>query len=219
MCKYLTSAYKATPKNLISKLYNALLNAKNDDTLNIKEKWEKEAGIRLTEEAWEEVCTFQWSSTSSVNWREHCWKNIMRYFKTPYQEKYKNNNQSCWRQCGSVAANHCHVFWDCPKLYLYWKGIHKTLTEIFKIHIPLNFENLYLGRITGLTRRSDIKLLQALLAASKKSITRKWLKPEPPELEEWCGITVEIFRMEKLTYSLRTQRKSSIESGVNGKQI
>lgn len=49
-------------------------------------------------------------------------------------------------------------------------------------------------------------MLQALLAASKKSITRKWMRPGPPTLEEWYGMILEIFKMEKLTYSLSIEK-------------
>lgn len=52
----------------------------------------------------------------------------------------------------------------------------------------------------------DIKLLQALLAASKKSITRRWMNRVPPTLDDWYETILEIFRMEKLMYSLRIQK-------------
>ncbi|KAF7641843.1 hypothetical protein LDENG_00270590, partial [Lucifuga dentata] len=98
------------------------------------------------------------------------------------------------------------IFWECPKLTLYWYNIHKTLETIFKIQIPLNVKTLYLGHVGFVKQRCDIKLLQVLLAASKKSITRKWLSPIPPTLKDWYEIIFEIFKMEKLTYSLRTQK-------------
>lgn len=49
-----------------------------------------EAGMRLREEAWGKICKFQSSSTNSSDWREFCWKNTVRYFKTPQQGKYKD---------------------------------------------------------------------------------------------------------------------------------
>lgn len=145
--KILTPAFKSIPKKSISKLYNALLDANNNGTLDIKEKREKEGNLWLSDEVWEEICKFQWSSTSSSDWREHCWKNIIQYFKTPYQEKYKDINRTCWRQCGTVEANHFCIFWDCPKLSRFWEGIHRTLNKDFNTHIPLNLENLYFGHI------------------------------------------------------------------------
>lgn len=54
--------------------------------------------------------------------------------------------------------------------------------------------------------------MQALLTASKKSITRKWLNPTPPTLEDWFGIVLEILKMEKLTYSPRVQKHKFYET-------
>ncbi len=158
--------------------------------------------------------SFQWSSTNSMNWRKHCWKNVIRYCRTPHQEKYRNGNLSCWRKYGSREANHFHIFWGCPKPNLYWRDIHKTLNTVFKGQLPLNFETLFLGQAMFLNRRGDIKLLQALLAASKKAITRKWFNPAPPTLEEWFGIVLKIFKMEKLTYCLRIQKDKFQQSWI-----
>lgn len=199
--RILRSAFSTFPCKSISKMYDAITVAKYENTLYIKEKWEKEAGAVISEEAWGEICSFQWSSTNSMEWREHCWKNIVRYFRTPHREKYIKS-PTFWRQCGSTEANHSHIFWECPKMSSYWKGIHKTLCTVFKTAITMNMETLYFGHIVVLKQRRDTKLLQALLAASKKSITRKWLNTTPRTVEEWYGIILEIFKMEKLTCSL-----------------
>lgn len=99
----------------------------------------------------------------------------------------------CWRQCGSTVANHYHVFWDCLKLNVFWKGIQTLLSTVFNTLIPLSFDALYLGLVPFLERRREIKLLQSLLVASKKTITRRWLNPIQSTLDDWIGITPEIY--------------------------
>lgn len=193
-------------RKAISKLYDVLLQARKDTTQNVKIKWELESGMGITNENWERICNFHWYSTSSLSWRHHCWKNIIRFFKTPHQIKYKNGTAECWRRCGSEEAHHYHIFWDCPNLKNYWLGIHKTLCEVFKIKFDINFVNLYLGLVAGSVRGGDTKLLQALLAASKKSITRKWLNPTPPTLEDWFNVVFKIFKMERLTFFLKIRK-------------
>lgn len=47
--------------------------------------------------------------------------------------------------------------------------------------------------------KSGIRLLPIVLIASKKAITRKWLKVEPPSQEDWINIINEIYNMEKLS--------------------
>lgn len=75
---------------------------------------------------------------------------------------------SSWRQCGSTVANHYNVFWDCPRLNAFWKGIQASLSTVFNTQIPLSFDVLCLGLVSFLERKSEIKLLQLLLVASKK---------------------------------------------------
>ena len=70
----------------------------------------------------------------------------------------------------------------------------------------MNFETLYLGQTQLMIQGKDVKLVQALLAASKKAITRRWLNPSPPTLKEWFEIIFEMYKMEKLTYCLRIQK-------------
>lgn len=58
------------------------------------------SGIGFTVEAWGEIEKLQFSTTNSVDWREYCWKYFIRYFQTPYQDKYRNASSIYWRQCG-----------------------------------------------------------------------------------------------------------------------
>lgn len=78
-----------TPSNSISKLYTAVSHVNNNNILYIKGKRERESGIEISEEVWGNIWSFQWTTSSSMGWREHCWKNIISYFKTPYLERYK----------------------------------------------------------------------------------------------------------------------------------
>ena len=53
---------------------------------------------------------------------------------------------------------------------------------------------MYLGNIICETWnvKDKKKTLAILLAASKKSVTRKWLKLEPPTIDEWIEVVYEI---------------------------
>ncbi len=81
------------------------------------------------------------------------------------------------------------------------------MEAVFEVEIVFNCDSLYLGKINldGWTNK-DKKLLLILLAASKKVITKKWLKPESPTVEEWIDTIHIIYAMEKLSFSLRTQK-------------
>lgn len=63
---------------------------------------------------------------------------------------------------------------------------------------------MYFGNIAleGINKE-DKKLLHALLAASKKAVTRRWIKPEQPTTEDWIDIRQEIYTLVKMSFSLK----------------
>jgi len=66
-----------------------------------------------------------------------------------------------------------------------------------------NFSTIYLGNIPTNLNAQDKYLLNVLLVASKKTITKKWLQESPPTKDEWIVIVSHVYDMEKLTFSLR----------------
>lgn len=191
-------------QKLISKLYKGVQDLKGKDTMYIKERWEREANIVISVNEWEEIYEQQWRTTCSLSWREHGWKNITRYFRTPAQKKY--HDAKCWRLCGADKADHYHIFWGCPSVGSYWQELKECMDKILKVDIPLMFEVLYLGKVDIIFARfGDKHIFRIMLIASKKAITRKWLKTEAPKVEDWVEVIYDIYVMEKLTFYLRLE--------------
>lgn len=191
---------------VVSSLYRVIRQASSDNTFYIREKWEKEGNLPISAEEWESICKLQWETTCSNTWREYSWKNLTRFFITPLQQRTQMPSTACWRSCGANEANHFHVFWDCPVLTPYWREIHSHLEAIFRVHIPCRFDTLYIGNLSfDLWDYGDKKLLLILLVASKKAISRRWLKQDPPTIGEWLDVVHDIYTMEKLSYSLKIQ--------------
>ena len=160
----------------------------------------------LTVEEWETICEWQWRTTASLTWREFCWKNLVRFFITPLQKRHQVQGSRCWRMCGGENVNHFHIFWDCPSLTQYWQEIHEAMELVFGMPIPFRCEVMYLGHETLVMSSTDASLFRILMAACKKTFTKKWLRPQIPTLNDWVDIVHEIFIMERLTYSLRLKK-------------
>ena len=207
--------YLPTKVSPTIRLYPEYINKKSEEAFYIKEKWDRESNRVLSKEEWHMACQAQWKTTSSLIWREFSWKTLVRFFITPLQKRHRTGSSLCWRRCQGTEAGHLHVFWSCPMLTDYWQNIHRTLEEVFRSTIPFRFDVLYLGNVPQTVRSTDRALMLTLLTASKKAITRKWLEPQPPSIENWIDIIHQIYTMEKLTYSLRLQqdRFSDIWSG------
>ncbi len=76
--------------------------------------------IIITDEMLEKTCLYGHTLTNSPTFE---WKTRMRIFKTPFKlARYSKTSQLCRRNCGKVG-DHTHIFWDCSKLYKYWKDI------------------------------------------------------------------------------------------------
>lgn len=67
----------------ISRLYIGFL--RSTSTIYVKHKWEQK-GLSLKEEEWESICTIQWQTTTSLKWRECCWKKVICFIITPPQK-------------------------------------------------------------------------------------------------------------------------------------
>ena len=95
--------------------------------------------------------------------------------------------------------NHHHIFWDCSVIKDYWREIHKALQDIFKCELPFASKTIYFGYIPQDWSKGDKLLMNALLVAGKKTLTRKWLSQESPTLNAWMEITMDIYKMERIT--------------------
>ena len=197
---------KGLSKKQVSSVYSILQSERKLSTTYIKQRWEKEVGINLSEEEWLNICKTITTTSCSDLWREFTWKNTLRFFITPKiraQQTKTPVRGSCWRKCGQTTAGHFHIFWECPNIAPYWKEVLSNIQLIIGLQFEETFSVFYLGNLPTGLRKEDRYLLQILQVASKKAITRKWLNEDPPNVSDWIKITNEIHTMERLTFSLR----------------
>ncbi len=81
--KIIVDAYHQGKSRVISAFYKALEDNRENSTLYLKNKWESELNIDISDDDWYEMCMTQCTTTSSQIWREFGWKNLTRFFITP----------------------------------------------------------------------------------------------------------------------------------------
>ena len=86
----------------------------------------------------------------------------------------------------------------------FWAELHKVLSGLFNTNLPLQFSTLFLGN-ADLQVTADEYLFDILITAGKKALTRRWLLPDPPTIQEWISIGNDIHLMERIASSLRLQ--------------
>uniref|UniRef100_A0A673AVP9 Uncharacterized protein n=1 Tax=Sphaeramia orbicularis TaxID=375764 RepID=A0A673AVP9_9TELE len=75
------------------------------------------------------------------------------------------------------------------------------------MNIPQNFIVAVLGVIpVGLGKKADKYTLNILFTAALKSITIRWMKPEPPSYTTWVQKVWDIYQMEQITFLLKLQK-------------
>lgn len=180
-----------------------------------KKKWEKEGNFNISKESWRRICKIQWNSTGSTTWREFCRKNIVRFFTAPLQQHLEGDG-TCWRLCGENGTSHYHTFWECQVIIPYWQEIHKHINNIFGVSLPFRCDTIYMGEILfeGWNNK-DKKMVLILLAASKKAITRKWIKSDPPTPDDWIEITNKIYISWKNHFPSKSNKMCFLGSGQN----
>lgn len=78
------------------------------------------------------------------------------------------------------------------------------MENILGVVLPFTFEEIYLGKENKIiTNSGDQYMLRIMLIASKKAITRKWLKTEVPKMDDWVKVMHNIYTVEKLTFAFR----------------
>ncbi|TKS65943.1 PiggyBac transposable element-derived protein 4 [Collichthys lucidus] len=199
-------AYGEVTPRAVSKLYMCLIELNKDSTVYVKNKWEKELAVDISDEMWYDMWVIHQTTTQSGGWREFSWKNQIRYFITPrIKSKQLKAPQPCWRQCDQIDPDHTHVFWSCSKIQPFWEAVHSVICVVLGYGIPSSGLVLYLGHMGGVVCPRDQYLVKIFLVAGKKAITRNWLKTDIPDYEQWSTIVDNIQDMEYLSFKLKIQ--------------
>ena len=167
-------------KKHVSHIYRNLLLDPSDNTFYIKNMWELELNIIIEEGEWETMCIGCHKGINSNMWKDFDWKMKIRFFKTPsVLSKFADNTAAiyCWRRCGMVG-DHSHIFWDCPMMLPFWKGIKSEIDKVLGINILFTPSQFLLDLTPeGMYTRDQEHLLHILLMTAGKMVTIKWLNP------------------------------------------
>lgn len=189
-------------KRPISSVCRILSNMKQENTLYIKQKWEAELKLEISEEVWDNIASEIHKVTNANLWREFQWKIVHRFFSTPpiLSKIDTSQTSACWREGGEQSANHT------PLLDNFWREILDLSDKIFLFSLPRDPLLTILGAIhEAVTSWKKIYLLHILLAAAKKAITLNWLKKDSSTLDTFQSVVKRIYIMEKITFMLRLQ--------------
>ena len=115
---------KAESSNLISYLYNIILNIETPTTETIRRDWEQELLIKIPNDRWEKNLLYV--NKCSINVRHNLIQlkilHRLYYSKTRLNKIFPNVSPIC-DKCLTQNATIAHSFVSCIKLYTFWNEI------------------------------------------------------------------------------------------------
>lgn len=117
-----------TASKLVSRIYNMIHTQRELLATQSRVRWEKELGIAMTDEQWEDCCLQTERVSASSRLRIIHYKFLHRLYYTPakmYKYKFRDND-SCDR-CHAERARFLHLVWECPGVRDYWTQVFNAL--------------------------------------------------------------------------------------------
>ncbi|CAI9577764.1 unnamed protein product [Staurois parvus] len=187
-------------KHSTAKAYKALTDLDRKFKLKYIEKWEKDLGVEWEEHTQRKIYRMVHENIS-MREVEMNFKCLTRWYVTPVIEhKMREEKQPwCWRGCGGLGTMY-HIWWECPKIHIYWAKVINQITIITGMEIGLDPEIcLFHNSILSGNKYKELGIL-CYLNAAKNLIPKFWRKVEAPSEEDWMNRVDQIARLEKLYY-------------------
>lgn len=184
-------------------MYKALQNETSANNMDVKEKWELEANVVITDDEWEETFRLGHRLTNSPTWKEFDWwkcdtltllllpQNMIKHLI------YAGGIVGRW---GTLLTH----FGTAERLKTFGKVYKRRRSGYWVTPRPKTVH------IRDTAWRSDTRLQDSRLqipgksfAFARKVITALWMKSEPPNITHWRDRVKRVFIMEKTTARLQ----------------
>jgi len=159
--------------NLISCFMAVFTNQLNISTLHLKDSWEKDLGIQITDEDWLE--SIKVINTCSINSRHQLiqYKVVHRlhYSRVKVNKFYPSISSTC-NKCESAEGSLGHLFWFCLKLFEFWSEIFRFYSEAYSCDLSPDPEIAVFGwsdSLHGISHQIQKAAQYGMVVAKKKS--------------------------------------------------
>lgn len=207
-------------KRKISEIYKILMSRGWLEPPPFLKKWEEELGVNCSSETAKNILGATHGTASDMKTIESNYKCLARWYMTPvkFSKFATDRSPNCWRGCGT-PGNMAHLWWNCPKIKLFWKGVIGIIEEITGKVIKYNpWDCLFHGSEGG-KKRYKSSLMPVPLNSAKNVIPKKWQEVEAPKIRDWITRVNETFLLEKAEVEVQADRDQEDERGKWGSWV
>lgn len=114
-----------------SLLYSSLIAQPEGHTPPYLQKWETDMKVTLTSTKKMRILWFKEKLAFSTKYKESGFKILTRWNTTPsiLSKMFPGTSSICWR-CREREGSILHMFWECPHLDGFWKGVQRVIHEV-----------------------------------------------------------------------------------------
>lgn len=205
---YDTLLLQPNSKHLISRFVIAFETSAS--TSYLRDTWEKELGVPLSDEIWEESLSNVKKCSINSRYRLIQFKVIHRlhYSKIKLNRIFESVSPMCDR-CNRAEGSLAHLFWYCPVLDNFWSDIFNWFSKQYKTNIQPDCNLAIFGSSEKTSTLPSYckQVLKTGMVAAKKLILLNWKSPSSPCFKRWLNEMVWVSRMEQIRFSRRNSPK------------
>ena len=196
---------KLNTKGLISIIYNLLNKHKMSTLLSVKDKWERDLCIQISEEIWKKIIDRIFSSSI-------CLRHVVIQFKVVHRLHWSKTRLSQIKQsfdptcdrCKQEPASLLHMFWTCSKLQNYWKNIFDVLAKACGVILkPCAFIAIFGVNVDGRLTKDQTSLIAFSTIMARRRILLNWKNAQPPAYGHWVRDVMYHIQLEKIRCTLK----------------
>ena len=195
-----------TDSGFISDSYTLISSLTVSNTQRVRNKWERELNIELTDDLWANSLHRVNSTTSCARLSLIQLKVVHRAHlsKARIAEMYPDADSKCDR-CAQPQAHLTHMFWSCPQLQRFWSLVFDTLSNVLGVTVQpcplLAIFGTSPNPLWDNNQKKELIAFATLLA--RRRILLSWKSPKPPSHSIWLNDVMYFLSLEKIKISLR----------------
>lgn len=190
----------------LSLIYGRLLAVTSPSTKLIREEWEREIGVGISEEVWQSG--LEDIDKQSVNTRlcliQFKVLHRLHFSKKKLHRIFPNISPIC-DKCKREDADLAHSFIFCHKIQGFWCELFKVLSDILNVNLAPDPVLIILGHSNYICSLNSAqqKFLTYCLITAKKLLLLFWKKVNPPTIKLWLEELISTLHLERTRYLLK----------------